>query len=251
MVTKNSTGGACTSLNLVATSMAAALGGKQPDTGGIVEEPITPQVEFDVEAAMLEAERMMLEDQIVIDDQEVDAPEELAETILVSTEQEEEVEWLNELESVDNLKPAEGQKESEETDFHFVGIDIPINFQYIIAKNVKKKVYVGVGLSSQAYINEIHSIDHTEIESNTIFNTTTNSYENTSYYNTYNETLSYSSLNKFDFCELLNVSFGYKYALKKGEIVIEPYIKHPIGSLTNQDLKIGSGGISFRYNIGL
>ena len=94
-------------------------------------------------------------------------------------------------------------------------------------------------------------LEITELESNTIYNQATQQFENTSFSNSYSETLSYSSLNKFDFCELLNLSFGYKYSLKKGEIVIEPYIKHPIGFLTNQDLKIGSGGISFRYNIGI
>src|SRR5690606_24511378 len=60
-----------------------------------------------------------------------------------------------------------------------------------------------------------------------------------------------SAFSNFQFARTLNFSFGILYPVStKNSISVEPFVKYPISGFGNQDLEIGSGGISFKLNFG-
>lgn len=142
-----------------------------------------------------------------------------------------------------------GRKSS--VDMQFVGLDIPVNLQYHLSKNPNRGMYVSVGLSSLAYLQE--SYNHNTVETiakayykggvgsqlqkveTTSIETNTKSQPN--------------ALSRFDLAKMLNVSVGMKYMVANNmQILIEPYIKYPLNTLTQEELKFGSAGVNLRCN---
>ena len=131
---------------------------------------------------------------------------------------------------------------SSDSEVSFVAIDIPLNVRF-----KHKRISFTTGLSSLFYVQEKYSYSYNAVVSNSVYNSVTADYEmvtsNTSISN--EET---KSFNHFDFARLLNLSIGYDIPLAKGNLVVEPYLKYPLGSVSSKEIFMGTGGFAFRYN---
>lgn len=132
---------------------------------------------------------------------------------------------------------------SLETSARLVGFDIPLNLKYDI-KIGKANIFITTGLSSYTLLNEKYTNELSVVNysftglanKSTITNVDTNPD---------------GSFNNFQFARTLNLSFGINYPISsKNSISFEPFLKYPLGGVGYQDLKIGSGGISFKLNFG-
>lgn len=129
-----------------------------------------------------------------------------------------------------------------ESELEFVGIDIPINVQFKL-----KRLVLSTGFSSIIHIQEKYNYSYSSNVTNTVYNLSMNRYETQSNVNQVNEQEKSEIFSHFDFASLVNFAVGYNIPLPKGAIVIEPYIKLPIGSISSQQVKMGSGGFAFKY----
>lgn len=140
------------------------------------------------------------------------------------------------------------QQQSRSVRMQFVGLDIPINLQYHLGKNVNQGLYVSLGLSSMAYLQEDYTHTTRETIQRQVYKPgglTDPTIE--TYVSETNLKSNPESLSRFDFARMLNVSMGMKYMVAQNmQILIEPYLKYPIGALTNEQLRFGSAGVNLR-----
>ncbi len=114
-------------------------------------------------------------------------------------------------------------------------IDVPLNLKYDF--NLKKtSFYLMAGLSSGTFASETY----------------------TYYYNypalaspSLQAPHSVSSQRNFDnfyFGKMLNLAIGYGYPIGRNHIILEPFVKYPLGGVGAQNLRLGSGGINLKLN---
>jgi hypothetical protein len=126
------------------------------------------------------------------------------------------------------------------TNAKLIGLDIPLNIQYNLQIG-KAKTFITSGFSSYSVINEEYINDF----SVTNYNFTG---VNTSNITTVQDNPA-GSFTYFKFARTLNFSFGVQYPLKgKSSFSVEPFVKYPIAGFGYQDLMIGSGGLSLKFN---
>ncbi len=139
------------------------------------------------------------------------------------------------LKNVSNVSLTEQKRE-------FLTLDIPLNVVYKY-----KKISFTTGVSSLLHLKENQDYKYQMLVNNSVYNSKTQQYDNYSNTTTVN-TKEYIATNHFDFAQLLNFSVGYGIEMRKGSIIVEPYIKVPIGTLSSQDIFMGAGGVVLRYN---
>lgn len=134
------------------------------------------------------------------------------------------------------------------TDMDFMAIDIPINFRYDISSIGKGKIYVSAGLSSLIYLHENFK-SQTEYIAMVPASGTNGETNYGSSISKVNSSGSFGALNRFDLGRFLNLSFGYRLNRKKQSLLIEPYMKYPLGNVTSMQLNIGMAGVTLKYDI--
>lgn len=133
----------------------------------------------------------------------------------------------------------------------FVGLDFPINLQYHVGKNANRGLFVSIGVSSLAYLQEDYTHTTREVIQRRYYKPGALVAGQPQSVETYTSETNLKSnpqsLSRFDFAKMLNISMGMKYMVAKSmQLQIEPYIKYPLGSLTNEQLKFGSAGVNLR-----
>jgi len=131
---------------------------------------------------------------------------------------------------------------SSKSTIQFVGIDIPLNIKY-----KTKKFIISTGLSSLVFINEKRTYSSNAMVMNTTFNTATNSYETTKSLANFQAEDKSPAFSRVEFASLLNISVGYKIPLQKGSILVEPFLKYPLGDISSAKMRIGNSGLSLHY----
>ena len=131
------------------------------------------------------------------------------------------------------------------SEVHLTGLDIPVNFQYNFLKRKTAGYFVEIGFSSLVYLSENYLYTLSAISTgpdplggpNTL--TTVE---------TYTEETATPAFKTFDFAKLLNFSVGMDYHLgKRFDMVVNPYLKYPVSSLSSANLKFGSGGLKLKF----
>ncbi|RWY51104.1 hypothetical protein [Mucilaginibacter gilvus] len=118
-----------------------------------------------------------------------------------------------------------------------VGLDIPINIKYEFNPD-KTDTYISAGLSSGTFIDERYTYRYA-YHNNSLGNSTVTTQDQTST----------QSFNSFYFGKTLNVSFGTGFPIgKTNRLVIEPFLKYPLGGLGTQSIHFGSGGVNLKFN---
>lgn len=140
-------------------------------------------------------------------------------------------------------------RQLQSVDANFRGIDIPLNVVY----NINKNLYTAVGVSyfnvisedrkdtfvSDRQVSASATDPSTGLAANTLRIVSETSQEPAT------ETL----LNGKSYLGFFNFSVGRKQELfKKYKIFIEPFIKVPVGKLSQQDLKMTNGGMKFKLS---
>jgi hypothetical protein len=118
-----------------------------------------------------------------------------------------------------------------------VGLDIPINIKYEFNPD-KSDTYISAGLSSGTFIDERYTYKYA-YHTNGFADATAA---------TENQTTS-QSFSSFYFGKTLNLSFGTGFAVgKTNRLVIEPFVKYPLGGMGSQAIHFGAGGINLKFN---
>ena len=133
-------------------------------------------------------------------------------------------------------------KQLQSVNASYRAIDIPLNLVY----NVNKKLYTSVGVS---YINVVE-----EKATNTFvseqryysFDAAASSYSAGLSTQTTQESSQTQTLKGMGSLGFFNFSVGRKQEVYKYHISIEPFIKVPVGKLSQQDLKLTNGGMKFK-----
>lgn len=129
------------------------------------------------------------------------------------------------------------------TNAKLVGFDIPINLKYNLP-TAKFRSFITGGISSYSLLNQSYANDVSVVNYSLTSAPTTTILRNV-------EQESDGAFSNFQFARTLNFSFGILYPVStKNSISVEPFVKYPITGFGNQDLEIGSGGISFKLNFG-
>ena len=133
-------------------------------------------------------------------------------------------------------------------DANISGIDIPLSLTY----NLNKKIYTSVGISYFNVINEQRNNKYlTELQvSRTLNNPETGVMETlqTKLTEENAEVSLETPLDGKSYLGFFNFSMGHKQeVLKHYHIVVEPFLKIPVGKLSNEDLKLSNGGIKLRF----
>ncbi|MDF1550992.1 MAG: hypothetical protein P1P88_24440 [Bacteroidales bacterium] len=129
-----------------------------------------------------------------------------------------------------------------ESEVQFVAIDIPLNVQF-----KHKRMSFTTGFSSLLYVQEKYTYSYNAYLTNTVYNQETFQYDTYASVETVSNEENSDSFNRFDFARLLNLSVGYDIPLTKGMMVLEPYVKYPLGNISSKEIFMGSGGFAIRY----
>ncbi|PTS93793.1 hypothetical protein DBR11_24590 [Pedobacter sp. HMWF019] len=126
-------------------------------------------------------------------------------------------------------------------------IDIPISLTF----NVNKQLYTSVGVSYFGVISEKRNNKYlTELEvSSTLQDVATGDIKSfqSVLREKNNEVVTETPLNGNSYLGFFNFSVGRKQEIfNKYNIVVEPFLKIPVGKLSNQDLKLTNGGVRLK-----
>ncbi|QQL48435.1 hypothetical protein [Mucilaginibacter ginkgonis] len=116
-----------------------------------------------------------------------------------------------------------------------LGLDIPVNLKYQISPT-KTDAFISAGFSSGTFINETYI-------STVQFNSFSGSAPST-------QTNSTGHFSAFNFARTLNFSFGVGYPVGNNRLIIEPFIKYPLGGQGSQNIQFGASGINLKFGIG-
>ncbi|MBB5395544.1 outer membrane beta-barrel protein [Mucilaginibacter sp. AK015] len=116
-----------------------------------------------------------------------------------------------------------------------VGLDIPINIKYEFNPQ-KTDAYILAGVSSGTFIDESYTYRYNYSNGTSIAP------------NSQTEQTAHNSFNSFYFAKTLNLSFGVGYPLGKNRLIVEPFVKYPLGGLGAQDIRFGAGGVNLKFS---
>lgn len=138
------------------------------------------------------------------------------------------------------FNPAASVAELKGTNASLVGLDIPINIKYEFNPD-KTDTYISAGLSSGTFIDERYTYRYAyhNYNSNALGNSAVTTQDQSTS----------QSFNSFYFGKTLNLSFGTGFPIgKTNRLVIEPFLKYPLGGLGVQNIHFGAGGINLKFN---
>ncbi|TFF35389.1 hypothetical protein [Mucilaginibacter psychrotolerans] len=117
-----------------------------------------------------------------------------------------------------------------------MGLDVPINIKYEFNPE-KSDTYISAGLSSGTFIDERYTSHF--------------AYKNAQgYASAVTQDQTYTqSFNSFYFGKTLNLSFGTGFPIgRNNRLVVEPFLKYPLGGLGAQAIHFGAGGVNLKFN---
>jgi hypothetical protein len=124
-----------------------------------------------------------------------------------------------------------------------IGFDIPISIKYQSTHNNNKmNWFLSTGLSAYTVLNERY------LNTMSVVNYSLMGAETTSV--TTQEENSEDPFSNLQLARTLNFSFGIIIPVNKNTALsVEPFVKYPLNGIGQEDLKIGSGGVSFKMNL--
>ncbi len=124
-------------------------------------------------------------------------------------------------------------------DVSLLVVDIPLNVTYRVDLGASNLLLTG-GLSSFAYLDQQYS-----------YHNTMQLYTNASVEAPEPMVRQEKAFSHFDLARQLNLAIGTELPLGKGSVLIlEPYVKYPLGELTSEKIRFGSAGMNLRLSFG-
>ncbi|WP_423148107.1 hypothetical protein [Rubrolithibacter danxiaensis] len=125
-------------------------------------------------------------------------------------------------------------------DADLLGLDIPINLKYSFGHQ-KNEYYVSAGFSSGTFLNESYTYHYSSTGPGDLFVPNASTVTNSG--------LSDKSSTGFDIARMLNVSVGLGYPVgKQNKLILEPFLRYPLKSVGEENLRFGAGGINLKFN---
>lgn len=139
------------------------------------------------------------------------------------------------------------------TDARFVLIDLPLNLTYQVGKRTKPLFRVSAGLSSLAFVHQqfadTYQTPRTVVTQVIDQNGRPQIVQQTTQIETV-QTRPPTTFGGVYWGRLLNLSVGIERPLSRRTVfALEPYLKYPLGPLTQANLSVGSAGVSVRVGI--
>jgi hypothetical protein len=135
-------------------------------------------------------------------------------------------------------------------DYEMISLDFPVNVRWQLSENRRHGMFLSAGFSSLLFLQQNVTGQTTAYVKETYASPGLGSSIERSYSTTADISASYQAFNHFDFARLLNLSFGYAMKRDHGTMVIEPFLKLPLGEISSRELKMGMGGVVMRYQFG-
>ncbi|OOQ59267.1 hypothetical protein [Mucilaginibacter pedocola] len=135
------------------------------------------------------------------------------------------------------VNPAASVAELKGSSARLVGLDVPINIKYEFNPE-KSDTYISAGLSSGTFIDERYTYHYQYNNYNALGNSTASQQDQTTT----------QSFNSFYFGKTLNLSFGTGFPIGKNRLVVEPFLKYPLGGMGSQSIQFGAGGLNLKFN---
>jgi|GEM_PF-366710 len=139
-------------------------------------------------------------------------------------------------------------KNMESINANMGGIDIPLEIKY----NINKSIYVNIGISAFAVLNQQQSNSFIEEKLVTQIIVTTAGEQQENSFLVYERSTQPFSENQDDipnYVAFYNLSFGFRQKItKKTFIGFEPFVKLPVQEITAQKLRLMGSGLRLRIN---
>ncbi len=132
------------------------------------------------------------------------------------------------------------------TDFVFTAIDIPVNIRYIVSEMARSRIYVSAGFSSFIYLQQSYNSRSEVLAEYTAVNSRGHQIVETGYA-IVTSGGEFDAFRRMDLARFFNLSLGYVIRGKNHAMVIEPFIKYPLGDVTDLNLNVGMAGFSLKY----
>lgn len=124
-------------------------------------------------------------------------------------------------------------------DVNLLIVDIPLNLTYRINAG-RSDILVTGGLSSFAYLDQEYS-----------YHNTVQLYTDATVEAPEPVVRNEKAFSHFDLAKQLNLAIGTEVPLGKGSVlIVEPYVKYPLGELTSEQIRFGSAGMNLRLSFG-
>lgn len=136
---------------------------------------------------------------------------------------------------------------SGNNEYEMLALEVPINAQFNLMETSRRRLYVSTGLSSLVYLQQRFSGTNTAFVEQSFYDAATGSFQMQYSSSTFSVNEEYGPLSRFDFGRLVNLSFGYVMRRENHSLVVEPFVKLPLGRLTSRDISLGMGGLSLKY----
>jgi len=122
-----------------------------------------------------------------------------------------------------------------------VGVDVPVNLEYQY-----NRLSVSAGISSLTYIQEEYRHGYTSRYLANAYDESNNLVDSKEVSEAALLEESFNPFSKLDLANILNVSVGYHIPLGHSTLVVEPFMKHPLGDLASRDIRFGARGVRVR-----
>ena len=123
---------------------------------------------------------------------------------------------------------------------HLIGLDIPVNLQYMFDLGRKTHLYISTGVSSDLFLREMYTYHYTGSDANSQLK----AYD----INQGSSTVAHPGSN-LNLARLINLAVGISYPLgKQTSLSVEPFLKYPLKGIGSQQLHIGYGGINLKMS---
>ncbi|RIV19985.1 PorT family protein [Fibrisoma montanum] len=144
-------------------------------------------------------------------------------------------------------------KQLATTGVQLLAFDVPVNLKYRFGKLNKPLFHLSAGLSSLAFLRENYAETYQIQQMVPVIVSGSDGQPRPGWRNeTINETefRSADAFSSIYWGRLLNIAVGVERPLSQRLLFsVEPYLKYPLGSLTQQNLRLGSAGVSLRVVI--
>lgn len=138
------------------------------------------------------------------------------------------------------------QYQSSDTDVEFTALDIPVNLRFTVKETSGSRIFLSAGFSSLLYLQQKYTSESTVLASYHRMNSQGHYLSGTGSLNL-SSGADFSAFRRFDLARFLNISAGYVIRRKNHSLIIEPFLKYPLGDITTLNLDIGMAGFSLKY----
>jgi hypothetical protein len=136
--------------------------------------------------------------------------------------------------------------QNSHSDIQFTALDIPVNIRFTVKEASGSRIFLSAGFSSFLYLRQKYSSESTVLTSFTRINPQGH-YESATGYANLTSGGEFNAFGRFDFARFLNLSGGYVIRGRSQSLIVEPFLKYPLGEVTTLNLNIGMAGLSLKY----